>query len=88
VFSDYYVEDGSFVRAQNMQLGYTFNKEKLNNIGLEDIRLYLSVSNVFTLTKYRGFDATASNGAPIGGGIDPGFYPNPRTFLLGTNVKF
>ncbi|WP_044397553.1 TonB-dependent receptor [Lacinutrix sp. Hel_I_90] len=88
VFSDYYVEDGSFIRAQNMQLGYTFNKDKLSNIGLRGIRLYMSVSNVFTLTKYRGFDPTASNGAPIGGGIDPGFYPNPRTFLLGTNVKF
>ncbi|WP_313791397.1 SusC/RagA family TonB-linked outer membrane protein [Lacinutrix neustonica] len=88
VFSDYFVEDGSFLRAQNMQLGYTFNEEKLNNIGLRNIRLYLSVSNVFTLTEYRGFDPTSSNGAPIGGGIDPGFYPNPRTFLLGTNVKF
>ncbi|OIQ24136.1 TonB-dependent receptor [Lacinutrix sp. MedPE-SW] len=88
VFSDYFVEDGSFVRAQNMQLGYTFNKEKLENIGLKNIRVYVSASNVFTLTEYRGFDPTASNGAPIGGGIDPGFYPNPRTFLLGTNVKF
>lgn len=88
VFSDYYVEDGSFIRAQNMQLGYTFNQDKLQNIGLKDIRLYVSVSNAFTLTKYRGYDATTSNGAPIGSGIDGGFYPNPRTFLFGTNVKF
>ncbi|RLJ62630.1 TonB-linked SusC/RagA family outer membrane protein [Lacinutrix venerupis] len=88
LFSDYYVEDGSFVRAQNMQLGYTFDKDKLQNIGLNNIRLYVSVSNVFTLTEYSGFDATASNGAPIGSGFDPGFYPNPRTFLFGTNVKF
>lgn len=88
VFSDYYVEDGSFVRAQNMQVGYTFNQDKLQNLGLKDIRLYVSVSNAFTLTKYRGYDATTSNGAPIGSGIDGGFYPNPRTFLFGTNVKF
>lgn len=88
VFSDYFVEDGSFLRAQNMQVGYTFNKEKLQKGGLKNIRLYVSVSNVFTLTEYRGFDATTSNGAPIGGGIDSGFYPNPRTFLFGTNVKF
>lgn len=88
VFSDYFVEDGSFLRAQNIQLGYTFNKERLQNIGLDNIRVYASVSNAFTLTKYRGFDATTSNGAPIGGGIDSGFYPNPRTFLIGTNVKF
>ncbi|WP_452221239.1 SusC/RagA family TonB-linked outer membrane protein [Lacinutrix salivirga] len=88
IFSDYFVEDGSFLRAQNMQLGYTFSENALSKIGFTDVRLYVSVSNVFTLTKYRGFDATTSNGAPIGGGIDPGFYPNPRTFLLGTNVKF
>jgi len=88
VFSDYYVEDGSFLRAQNMQLGYSFNNNKLQNIGLKKLRLYVSVSNAFTLTKYRGYDPTTSNGAPIGGGIDSGFYPNPRTFLFGTNVKF
>jgi len=88
VFSDYYVEDGSFIRAQNMQVGYSFNQDKLQNIGLKDLRLYVSVSNAFTLTKYRGYDATTSNGAPIGSGIDGGFYPNPRTFLFGTNVKF
>ncbi|WP_299382292.1 TonB-dependent receptor [uncultured Lacinutrix sp.] len=88
VFSDYYVEDGSFIRAQNMQVGYTFSQDKLKNIGLNNIRLYISVNNVFTLTEYSGFDPTSSNGAPIGSGIDNGFYPNPRTFLFGTNVKF
>ncbi|QXP59294.1 SusC/RagA family TonB-linked outer membrane protein [Olleya sp. HaHaR_3_96] len=88
VFSDYFVEDGSFIRAQNVQLGYTFDKDKLESIGLQNIRLYVSVSNVFTLTEYRGFDPTASNGDPIGSGFDNGFYPNPRTFLIGTNIKF
>lgn len=88
VFSDYFVEDGSFLRAQNMQIGYNFNKDKLDKIGLKNFRLYFSVSNLFTLSKYKGFDPTTSNGAPIGGGIDYGFYPSPRTFLLGTNVKF
>ena len=88
IFSDYFVEDGSFLRAQNMQLGYTFNKDQLEKIKLDNIRFYVSVSNVFTLTKYRGFDPTTSNGAPIGGGFDSGFYPNPRTFLFGTNIKF
>jgi TonB-linked SusC/RagA family outer membrane protein len=88
VFSDYFIEDGSFIRAQNIQLGYTFNQDKLQNIGLNNLRLYVSVNNAFTLTKYRGFDPTTSNGAPIGSGIDGGFYPNPRTFLFGTNVKF
>ncbi|MEP2935245.1 MAG: TonB-dependent receptor [Gilvibacter sp.] len=88
VFSDFYVEDGSFVRAQNMQLGYTFSQKLLNSEQIDSFRIYASVSNVFTLTKYRGYDPAASSGAPIGGGIDFGFYPTPRTYLLGLNLKF
>ncbi|MBT8255256.1 MAG: SusC/RagA family protein, partial [Bacteroidia bacterium] len=87
VFSDFYVEDGSFVRAQNMQLGYTMNPETLDQIGLDKLRIYFSVSNVFTLTKYRGYDPTVSVGAPIGTGFDQGLYPTPRTYLLGVNMK-
>lgn len=88
VFSDFYVEDGSFVRAQNMQLGYSVNDKTLDNLGISKLRVYLSISNVFTLTKYGGYDPTVSVGAPIGGGFDQGLYPNPRTFLLGVNLKF
>jgi len=54
---------------------------------LTKLRLYLSGNNLFTFTKYRGFDPSASSGAPIGGGIDFGFYPVPRTVLLGLNLK-
>ena len=88
LFSDFYVEDGSFVRLQNVQVGYTLNTEFLDKTGIDKLRFYLSASNLFTLTKYKGFDPTTSNGAPIGGGIDQGFYPNPKTFLLGLNVNF
>ncbi|MBL6729859.1 MAG: TonB-dependent receptor [Bacteroidia bacterium] len=84
-FSDFYVEDGSFVRVQNMQLGYNLNNQFLD---IESFRLYVSVNNAFTFTKYKGFDPTTSSGAPIGGGFDQGFYPNPRTFSLGVNIKF
>jgi TonB-linked SusC/RagA family outer membrane protein len=87
-FSDYYVEDGSFVRAQNMQLGYSFSNKVITNIGLDKLRIYASVGNVFTLTKYRGYDPTTSSGNPVGGGFDNGFYPSPRTYLLGVNLKF
>jgi TonB-linked SusC/RagA family outer membrane protein len=86
VFSDYYVEDGSFVRLQNAQIGYTFNNDEDSKI--DKFRIYLSGSNLFTLTEYSGYDPTAGTGAPIGGGIDQGFYPSARTFLLGVNVKF
>ncbi len=88
LFSDYFVEDGSFVRLQNVQLGYTFPFDSNEDSKVDKLRLYVSASNLVTLTEYKGYDPTASSGAPIGGGIDQGFYPNPRTFLLGVNVKF
>jgi outer membrane receptor protein involved in Fe transport len=85
VLSDFYVEDGSFVRIQNIQLGYSVDE---NFLDVESIRLYMSVNNAFTFTKYFGFDPTTSSGTPIGGGYDQGFYPNPRTYSLGLNIKF
>ncbi|MFK7782983.1 MAG: SusC/RagA family protein, partial [Psychroserpens sp.] len=84
VFSDYYVEDGSFVRLQNAQLGYTFNNEEGK---IKKLRIYIQGNNLFTLTEYSGYDPTAGTGAPIGGGIDQGIYPSARIFLLGVNMK-
>ena len=88
LFSDFYVEDGSFVRLQSLQFGYTFGEKVLEKLNFDKVRFYVTGTNLFTLTKYRGFDPTTSNGAPIGGGIDQGFYPNPRTFLFGMNLNF
>ena len=88
LFSDFYVEDGSFVRLQNVQLGYTISDETSEKWGINKLRLYISASNLVTLTEYSGYDPTASTGEPIGGGIDYGFYPNPRTYLIGMNLKF
>ncbi|MFM1878268.1 MAG: hypothetical protein RLZZ241_1134 [Bacteroidota bacterium] len=88
LFSDYFVEDGSFVRMQNAQIGYTFTNTFNDKLGIDKLRIYLSGNNLFTLTEYRGYDPAASSGAPIGAGIDPGFYPVPRTYLLGVNLKF
>ena len=88
LFSDFYVEDGSFIRLQNVQLGYSLSAETAEKWGLNKLRIYVSASNLVTLTEYSGYDPTTSNGAPIGGGIDYGFYPNPRTYLLGMNLKF
>ena len=88
LFSDFYVEDGSFVRMQNVQLGYTLPIQTVEKLGLDKLRFYVSANNVFTLTEYKGYDPSASSGAPIGAGIDPGFYPVPRTYFLGANLKF
>ena len=87
VFSDFYVEDGSFVRLQNVQLGYTFANDSEES-KIDKLRIYVSGSNLLTLTEYSGYDPTAGTGAPIGGGIDQGFYPSAATVLLGVNVKF
>jgi len=88
LFSDFFVEDGSFVRIQNAQIGYTIPNEIINRLGASKLRFYISANNLYTFTKYRGFDPSASSGAPIGAGIDSGFYPVPRTYLLGVNFKF
>ena len=87
-FSSYFVEDASYLRIQNMQLGYAINSRYSEKAGITKLRLYAGVNNLYTFTKYKGFDPGASNGAPIGGGIDYGFYPIPRTYLLGLNINF
>ena len=81
MFSDFYVEDGSFVRLQNVQLCYTFSSDN-DDRAIDKFRVYVSASNLFTLTEYRGYDPTAGTGAPIGGGIDQGIYPSASMFLL------
>ena len=88
VFSDYFVEDGSFLRVQTISLGYFFPEQILKPINASSIKVYAKIDNAFTFTEYSGYDPTASTGAPIGGGIDLGFYPLPRIYTLGLNVKF
>ena len=88
LFSDFFVEDASFLRIQNIQLGYTLPSEVVSKAGISKFRLYASVNNAFTFTKYKGFDPAATSGNAIGGGIDPGFYPVTRQYLLGLNISF
>ena len=88
VFSDFYVEDGSFLRLQNIQLGYTFPEKIVDRLPIRSLRLYTSISNLFTLTNYMGYDPAASSGEPIGSGFDNGFYPAARTYTFGLNLNF
>jgi TonB-linked SusC/RagA family outer membrane protein len=87
LFSDFYVEDGSFVRLQNMQLGYSLSDSALENSNLRGLRIYAAVQNLFTLTEYQGYDP-AVGGSGVGAGFDLGIYPTPRQWLLGVNLKF
>ncbi|MBN1340778.1 MAG: SusC/RagA family TonB-linked outer membrane protein, partial [Bacteroidales bacterium] len=87
VLSDYFVEDGSYLRIQRMQLGYRIPEATSMKIGIKEVRFYVAVTNLLTLTKYMGFDAAASTGAPIGGGFDSGFYPAARTYSFGFSLN-
>ena len=85
--SDRYVEDGSFIKIKNLQLGYTFNSAKLKQKNISGIRLYAQVKNAFTFTKYAGFDPEISGGI-FDTGIDRGAYPQARSVAVGLDLKF
>jgi hypothetical protein len=76
------------VRIQNIQLGYTLPKKSYEGVTLSKVRLYASVNNAFTFTEYKGFDPAATTGQALGGGIDGGFYPTVRQYILGLNISF
>lgn len=88
VISSYYVEDGSFVRFKNVQLGYTIPTRLLEKVKLQRCRVYFAVNNLLTLTQYRGFDPDLGSFDPLSSGIDFGFYPQARSYMLGLNVGF
>lgn len=82
IISDIYLENASFLKMDNITLGYTFNRP-IKKFSKNSIRLWAGMQNVFTITNYSGLDPElASNG------IDNTNYPRPRTFLIGANVKF
>jgi TonB-linked SusC/RagA family outer membrane protein len=85
--SDRYVEDGSYAKIKNIQFGYTLPKSMFKNTGFTQIRLYAQVKNAYTFTNYSGYDPEISSGV-LDTGIDRGAYPQPRTWLVGLNVKF
>ena len=80
-----YVEDGSYFKIRNVQLGYNFDLKNSNY--LDAIRLYLQGKNLMTFTDYSGYDPEMSGGV-LDTGIDRGNYPSPRTISVGLNVKF
>ncbi len=89
VFSDFYVEDGSFLRLRNIQLGYTFKGSALEKVKIRSARWYVSANNLLTLTNYQGFDPEiGSIGGALAAGVDLGFYPQARTIMTGLSIKF
>jgi TonB-linked SusC/RagA family outer membrane protein len=88
VISDFYVEDGSFLRIKNIQLGYSLPQSIVQKIHATKVRAYVSVNNLLTITGYKGYDPDFAAGPPIGAGIDYGFYPQARVFMGGININF
>ncbi|WP_343701477.1 TonB-dependent receptor [Chitinophaga sp.] len=87
--SDFYVEDGDFMRVRNLQIGYNLPQQLLQRVKpLHTVRVYLAAQNLFTFTKYSGFDPEIGDTSPLASGIDDGVYPQPRTFRAGLNVGF
>ena len=94
-FSDLYLQDGDYIRLQNLTLGYDF-KKLISWKGISKLRLYVQAQNLFTLTKYDGMDPEIGSYNGTNGnssdswvsGVDMGYYPHPRTFLVGMNIAF
>lgn len=86
-FSDRMVEDGSYVRIQNLSIGYTFPQSWMKKIWVGNLKIYANFANLYTFTKYSGFDPEI--GAPEGlTGVDTGRYPSPRVYTFGVNLTF
>lgn len=91
--SDFYVQDGSYLRLKNIQLGYTFPKKWVNKLSVSNLRVYASATNLFTITSYDGLDPEVgktsgqeSNNLYLG--IDQGVYPQARSYMFGVIIDF
>jgi hypothetical protein len=83
--SNFYLENGDYLRLKIVQLGYSLPSELISKIGAQKLRLYVTGENLLTLTKYTGYDPE------IGGnvlGIDRGYYPQAKSFMFGVNLQF
>ena len=86
--SDALVYDGSFFKIKQIQLGYTLPQNWLKRIYISNIRLYVSLDDYFTFTKYPGFDPEVAVNATSGMGIDKGSYPSSKKLVLGASIQF
>lgn len=88
--SDRYVEDGSYLRIQNVSLGYSVPKNLAEKVKANSIRVYVSAQNLKTFTKYSGYDPElgAINNSATFMNVDNGRYPVPKTFQVGANIEF
>ncbi len=87
--SDFYVEDGTFLRMRNLQIGYDLPTDLIGKLKMQEMRIYFTANNLFTLTNYKGFDPDiGTSGWILDTGIDKGFYPHNQSFGGGVKVTF
>jgi TonB-linked SusC/RagA family outer membrane protein len=88
--SDRYIEDGSYLRLQNISVGYNFPGKWINKAKMTNARLYLSAQNIYTFTNYSGYDPEIGsfNKNVLSQNVDNGHYPNPRSITIGANIEF
>jgi len=86
--NSFYVEDGSYLRFQNLSLGYNVPKSVLAKAKISNLRLFASTNNIFTITKYQGLDPQVGGNADTNFGIDVGNYPITKSFNVGLNLGF
>jgi len=90
IFSDRFIEDGSYLRIQSVSIGYHLPGSIIHKIGIENVKIYANLQNVFTFTKYSGYDPEigAIGQSALLSGIDNARYPAPRIFTFGLNLTF
>ncbi len=86
--SDFYIEDGSFLRVKDLQIGYTVPSSALQFLNIAQVRIYVAAQNLLTITDYNGFDPEIGARSSLDIGIDRGIYPQARSYRFGMNVKF
>ena len=90
--SSRFIEDGSYIRIKNIALGYTFPKKWISKAKIENLRLYANIQNLYTFTKYTGYDpevgASTQDSTGLTYGLDNGRYPTPTTYSFGLNITF
>ena len=88
--SNFFVEDGSYMRLKVLQIGYSLPGQMLQRVGVKGLRFFVQGENLFTITNYSGMDPEVGygGGTAWGSGIDLGFYPSSRSYLVGVNLKF
>jgi TonB-linked SusC/RagA family outer membrane protein len=85
--SDRFVEDGSYLRIKNVSLGYNLPSNLTENIGLEALRVYVNAQNIYTFTKYSGYDPEVGGSSALEFGVDYGRYPTPRIITFGLDIN-